>query len=139
MIRKIDKKEIELLLKIKEEFNKEYKIQKKSKTFILKEFKDYLEKGNIFIEEIKNKIVGYLIGTIEKNNYENFGYIEEIFISKDFRKKGISTKLKNEFIKVLKSKKIKLCRIEVSPKNKAKKVYKKWGFKIEKYRMGLKI
>lgn len=139
MIRKIDKKEIELLIKIKEEFNKEYKIQKKSKTFILNEIKDYLEKGNIFIEEINNKIVGYLIGTIEKNPYESFGYIEEIFVLKEFRKKGISTKLKNEFIKFLKSKKIKLCRIEVSPKKEAKNIYEEWGFKIEKYRMGLKI
>ena len=138
-INEIEEKEIDLLVPIKEDFNKEYKIEKKSKKFILKEFKNYIKKGKIFIAVIEKKIIGYLAGTIEKNFYESFGYIEEVFVSKNFRKKGISTELKNSFIKFLKSKKIKLCRIEVSPKNKAKKVYKKWGFKIEKYRMGLKI
>ena len=86
---------------------------------------------------IDSKIIGYLAGIIEEDLYERFGHIGEVFISKNFRNKGISTKLKDKFIEFLKSKKINLCRIDVNQNNLAKEAYKKWGFKIDKYRMSL--
>ena len=84
-------------------------------------------------------IVGYLCGIVEEDLYEKFGHIGEIFVSKNFRDKGVSIKLKDKFIDFLKSEGVNLCRIDVNPDNPAQEVYKKWGFKIDKYRMSLKI
>jgi len=39
----------------------------------------------------------------------------------------------------LKKKNIVVCRIDVNIENPAQETYKKWGFKIDKYRMGLKL
>jgi len=88
---------------------------------------------------LNSKLIGYLAGTAEEDLYERFGYIGEVFVSKEFRNKGIATKLKDKFIEFLKSKKITLCRIDVSPDNLAQEAYKKWGFKIDKYRMSLRF
>lgn len=138
-IKIIKESEIDLLIPIKEEFNKDYGISEKSKDFILKELKNYVVNGAIIVALEGSESRGYLSGLIEENEYEKTGYIGEIFVLKDYRGMGLSTKLKDKFIEFLKSKKIEICRIEVNPNNIAQEVYKKWGFKIDKYRMGLKI
>lgn len=138
-IRFAGKEDINLLISIKQEFNKDYGISEKSEDFIKNEFEDYLNKGCIILAIENSKIIGYLAGMIEEDLYERSGHIGEVFISKEFRNKGISTNLKDKFIEFLKSKKINLCRIDVNPNNPAKEVYKKWSFKIDKYRMSLKF
>ncbi|HGJ64169.1 TPA: GNAT family N-acetyltransferase [bacterium] len=138
-IRLARKEEIELFISIKQEFNRDYGVSEKSESFIIKEFEDYINRGCIVVAIIDSKIIGYLAGIIEEDLYERFGYIGEVFISKNFRNKGISTKLKDKFIEFLKSKNINLCRIDVNPDNPAQEVYKKWGFKIDKHRMSLKF
>jgi len=105
----------------------------------LEEFKDYLNKGAIVTAITNNKIIGYLSGIIEEDLYERIGHIGEVFVLREFRNKGVSTKLKDKFIEFLKLKNISICRIDVNPDNSAHEVYKKWGFKIDKYRMSLKI
>lgn len=136
-IRLARKEDRNLFIPIKQEFNEKYGISKKSKNFIIKEFENYITKGCIVLAVHDFKIIGYLAGIVEKDLYERFGYIGEIFVSKNFRNKGISTKLKDKFIEFLKSKKINLCRIDVNPDNFAQEIYKKWGFKIDKHRMSL--
>ncbi len=69
--------------------------------------------------------MGYLAGIIEEDLYDRFGHIGEVFVSKSFRNKGISTKLKERFVEFLKSKNINLCRIDVNPDNPAQDAYKK--------------
>ncbi len=137
--RQAKKQDFELFLPVKKEFCTDYGISGKSKGFILKEFLEYFEKGAIFLAVEKDKVVGYLLGTIEKDLYEEFGYIGEIFVTKVYRGKGVSTKLKDKFIGFLKLKNISKCRIEVSPENSALKKYMKWGFKVDKYRMEIKL
>ncbi len=137
-IRLAVKKDFDKFLPIKEEFFREYCVSKKTKKFILKEFGDFLGEGVIVAEE-NSKIIGYLLGEVEDNSYEKFGYISEIFVVKTFRGKGIATKLKDRFLDVLRKNKINLCRIEVNPENTARDSYKKWGFKIDKLRMSLKF
>jgi len=137
-IRLATQEDFEQFLPLKEEFFKEYGISKESKKFILEEFKEYL-KHIIIVALEDNKIIGYLCGIIEENLYEKFGDLGEIFVKKEFRRKGISTKLKDKFIEFLKSKGITLCRIEVNPDNPAQEVYRKWGFKIDKFRMSLRF
>ena len=131
------KEDIGLFMTIKQEFNEDYGVSEKLESFIIEEFEDYLNKGCIVVAIIDSKIIGYLAGIIEEDLYERFGHIGEVFISENFRNKGISTKLKDKFIEFLKSKKINLCRIDVNPNNSAQEAYKKWGFKIDKYRMSL--
>ncbi|MDI3544359.1 MAG: hypothetical protein PWQ28_640 [Candidatus Woesearchaeota archaeon] len=137
-IRLATKTDLKSLISIKQEFNEEYGISK-SNSFISRELSNYLGKGIIIIAESDSKIVGYLAGIIEKNLYETTGYIEEIFVSKPFRHRGISTRLKDRFIEFLKSKGICICRIDVNPDNPALAIYKKWGFNIDKYRMSLRF
>ena len=138
-IRLANKEDFKLFVPIKREFNKEYRISEKSEKFILDEFEDYLNKGTILVAIVDSKIIGYLAGIIEENLYEKFGYVGEVFVSKEFRNKGISTKLKDKFIVFLKEKNVNLCRIDVKPDNPSQEAYKKWGFKLDKYRMSLNL
>ncbi|MCL5018548.1 MAG: GNAT family N-acetyltransferase [Candidatus Pacearchaeota archaeon] len=131
--------DFEQFLPIKEEFFREYNISKKSEKFILEEFKEYLLKGAIVLAIENREIIGYLAGEIEDTPYEKFGYISEVFVKKEYRGKGVSTKLKDIFLEFLRKKGITICRIEVNPDNPAQEVYKKWGFKIDKYRMSIKF
>jgi len=121
-IRLVRKEDINLFIFTKQEFNE-----------------DYIDKGCIVVVIIESKIIGYLAGIIEEDMYERFGHIGEIFVSKKFRNKGISTKLKDRFIEYLKSKNIHLCRIDVNLDNPAQETYKKWGFNVDKYRMSLRF
>ena len=58
------------------------------------------------------------------------GYIENIIISKNFRKQGYFSKFMEEFIKYLKTKNIRYCALHVDLNNKlAVKAYKKYNFK----------
>ncbi len=138
-IRLVRKEDINLFIFTKQEFNEDYGVSKKSEDFIRKEFEDYIDKGCIVVVIIESKIIGYLAGIIEEDMYERFGHIGEIFVSKKFRNKGISTKLKDRFIEYLKSKNIHLCRINVNLDNPAQETYKKWGFNVDKYRMSLRF
>lgn len=138
-IRLATKKDFEKFLTIKEEFIEDYSISKKTKEFIKEEFNEYLKNGAIILAIENNIIISYLTGEINKNPYETIGYISEIFVKKEYRSKGISTKLKDKFLEFLKEKDIRICRIDVNPNNPAQEAYKKWGFKIDKYRMSLEI
>ena len=138
-IRLATKKDLKDFYEIKKEFNEGYGISEKSKKFITEEFNDYLTKGSIVVAILDSEIIGYLAGIVEEDLYEKVGHIGEVFISKKFRNKGISTNLKDKFIDFLQSKKISVCRIDVNPNNPAQEAYKKWGFKIDKYRMSLKL
>jgi len=138
-IRLAKKEDVNLFIPIKQEFNEEYGVSEKSEDFIIEEFEDYLNKGCIVLAITNSKIAGYLCGIIEEDLYEKFGHIGEVFVSKEFRNKGISTKLKDRFIEVLKAKNINLVRIDVNPDNPAREAYKKWGFKIDKHRMSLEF
>lgn len=138
-IRLANKEDLKLFIPIKRDFNEEYGISENSENFIKEEFEDYLNKGCTVFAIVDSKIIGYLSGIIEEDMYEMFGHIGEVFVSKEFKGKGISTKLKDKFLEFLKSKNINLCRIDVNPDNPAQEAYKKWGFKIDKYRMSLKL
>jgi ribosomal protein S18 acetylase RimI-like enzyme len=139
MIKFAEKKDKDIFIPIKKEFFGDYGIMNKSVDFILEEFKDYLQRGVVILAIENKKVIGYISGLIESNSYEKFGYIEEVFVKQKYRKKGISSQLKDKFLEFLKSKDVILCRIDVNPDNPAQETYKKWGFKIDKHRMSLNI
>jgi ribosomal protein S18 acetylase RimI-like enzyme len=132
-------KDFEFFKEIKKEFHKDYAVFEKDDEFILEEFKDYLGNGAIILAYDKTKPLGYICGIIEEDMYEKTGHIGEVFVLKEYRGKGISSILKDKFLEFLKSKGISICRIDVNPDNPAQEAYKKWGFKIDKYRMSLSI
>ena len=131
-------------LKLKREEEKDYsefigkKIPHPKDTVLKKEFKEALSSKNhvILVIERNNRLIGYIHGMYYTNPYSKWGYVEDIFVLKDFRRKGIATALVKEFIKILKKKGYNKLRLSVNTKNfRAIKFYKKLGFEISHYDM----
>ena len=105
---------------------------------IFQDIKDYISEQNrllmILVDE--DKIVGFIFGSLKRNkNYtiKNYGAIDELYIIPKMRGMGLSSKLKDEFIKWFTERKRGkgVVILYVMPKNKiAQKAYKKWGFKV---------
>ena len=135
-IRKAKKEDFRQYLRLKKQSLNEYsnlvneKI-KRTNNNIKKEFDGFFsskKKFLLFVEK-DNEIKGYLIGNTMCSDYQTFGYIDDIFVSKNFRKEGAAKKLIEEFIKILKRNKIKKCRLCVNIKNnKAIRLYRNMWF-----------
>jgi len=108
---------------------------------IKKEFDEFSQsKNKILIIAKDSETKGYLIGSLLINAYTKTGYIDDVFVSANFRGKGIGKKLISEFKIILRKKHIKKMRLGVNPKNKnAIKLYKKLRFKITHYEMEKKL
>lgn len=142
-IRKATKKDFEDYLRLKIEDVTAYskiikrKLKIPSKEFVKKEFNESIENKNsiiLFVEE--REVFGYLAGNFLKNSWNNFGYIGDIFIVSNLRKKGLGTKLMREFERICKKKNLEEIRLDVSIKNKeAISLYKKEKFEIIKYNL----
>ncbi len=141
-IRKAKKEDFDDYLNLKRLEEKDYsKITKQKITYpednvIKKEFNNAIKsRKHLILFAIEDKkIVGYLHGTFFSNPYRKGGYIEDIFVIKEFRRKGFAKKMINEFIKILKNKGYKKIHLSVNTKNtNAIKLYKKLGFEIYHY------
>jgi ribosomal protein S18 acetylase RimI-like enzyme len=118
--RKISLNHSELIKKIKKEFNNLIRIPKRF----------------LFLAKENGQIIGFIIGTKLKNAFQSQGYVDDIYISEKFRRKGIASKLINYFILKMKLEGIKKFRLGVDIKNKpAINLYKNLGFKITQYEM----
>jgi ribosomal protein S18 acetylase RimI-like enzyme len=145
--RKAKKQDFDQYLKLKRQSTKEYsKLIGEKITFtdkqVKKEFNEFFSSGKRFLLIAKEdkRIIGYLIGTIVGREYQLMGYIDDIFVLKNFRNKKIGICLIKEFIEILKQNRIRKCRLGVNLKNKkAIHLYKKLGFKIKHYEMDKKI
>ena len=110
------------------------KTNKESFNEIKKDFNKYLssEKLILLVFEDSNKIVAYLNGSLEKSH----ATIDYLFVDKGYRRKGIGESIINGFLNLLKSKKIKTCRLKVNIQNDvAIKCYRKFGLEISNYEM----
>ncbi len=141
-IKKATKKDFKEYLKMKREEEKDLskragrKINYPKNSILKKQFKKSLfsKKDLILVVEENNKLIGYIHGSYFKNPYELGGYVEDIFVLKEFRRRGIAKGLINEFIKILKKKKYRIIQLSVNVKNKnAIKLYEKLGFWIYHY------
>jgi ribosomal protein S18 acetylase RimI-like enzyme len=146
-IRKASKKDSKEYLDLRKEnlneysktIRKEIKISEKK---IKQEFKEIFSdtKKNLIVLEKDKKLRGYFIGSLLINPWKEMGYLDDIFVQKNFRRNGFGTLLIKEFVKTLKSKKINTLRLGVNLKNKvALKMYNKIGFKITHYEMDKEI
>ena len=96
------------------------------------------KKNIIFIAEDGCESAGYINGSILKNIWQESGYINDLFVTKNFKRKGIGTHLIKTFIEYLKMRKIKKCKLGVNIKNtNAISLYNKLGFKTDHYEMSL--
>ncbi len=112
------------------------------KRILKREFKDALNsiKKFLLIAEEDKEIIGYLEGVQIIDNYQKTGYIYDIFILKEYRKKRFAIDLIGKFTNLLKKRKIHKIKLGVNPKNKrALNLYRKLGFKIAHYEMEKKI
>lgn len=98
--------------------------------------KDYVNaiKNNFcFVALVDGKIVGYIVGYIQKpETYRNIGKLAELdnmSILREYRSKGIGSKLVKEFKKWAKSNGVDRLRVTASVRNlKAIKFYRREGF-----------
>lgn len=99
--------------------------------FILKNIKS--KNSIVMYAEENGKPAGYCLAYIKKNipiyKINKLGYLSDIFVRKNFRKLGISSKMKDESFKWFVKKGVKYVSIIVYKGNKARVVYKHWGFK----------
>ena len=145
-IRKATKKDLKEYIKIKEGSLKEYSKLAGHKITLSKN-----KIKNELFESVKNpkrlilfsegkEISGYIVGSFIKSDYSSMGCIDDLFVLRKFRKKGIALKLIKEFMKLSKKDKIKIIRLGVKINNKpAIKLYKKLGFEIKHYEMDKKL
>ena len=109
---------------------------------IKKEFDRTLssKEDNLIFAEFNDVVIGYLHGKLKQNYWSSGGSIEYLFVSKKFRRRGIATKLINEFVSLMKKKNFVKVTLMVNLKNKnAEKLYKKLGFEITNYVMRKKL
>jgi ribosomal protein S18 acetylase RimI-like enzyme len=146
-IRKAGKRDLKEFHKLKKESVIDYSklLKEKIKLHdkdIKKEFNEFSSSNKkvLLIPEVNGQVIGFLTGSLILNYYKKIGYIDDLFVSKNFRGKNIGTLLIKEFMNILKKKKIMKCKLGVHIKNKkALKLYKKFGFKIYHYDMEKKI
>jgi len=135
LIEKKDFKAVEELIKsFYREVHTEKSISKEIITKTIDELCSFPEKGSIYVFEMQNVIVGYMIliyyWSMEFGG--NIVFIDEIFISPSYRNKNIGS----NFLKTIIDRHIKsfiAIQLEVSPSNyKAQKFYEKNGFSYMK-------
>ncbi|MFH2027822.1 MAG: GNAT family N-acetyltransferase [Nanoarchaeota archaeon] len=89
---------------------------------------------SVFIAKENTKIIGMIVGKIYRSlkiaGYERCGHISNLYIEKDFRKKGISKKLVDELTDWFKKRDVKKLTLELYENNNpAINLYHNLGFK----------
>jgi ribosomal protein S18 acetylase RimI-like enzyme len=130
--------------------NKHYRplsSKKASRSFFKKELSKRISyPGELFFHfaTIEKKPIGYIYGYIVNMppifKIGKVCYLDKMMVSKEFRGKGIGNLLTSNFLKWSRNKGAKLCQLNVSSVNKKTlSIYKKWGFKIDQYRLFKKL
>ena len=101
---------------------------------ILNNFKNQ-KHSRFLIAEEESKIVGYIIGVVDKNPnrvMKKSGHIKSFFVSEKSREKGVGKKLYLSLVDWFKKQKCDHLELDVFDGNeKTISMYKKWGFKDE--------
>ncbi len=100
--------------------------------------------GVVFIAKENDEIVGYALifikGEIPIYKNKKIGCASDLYIKKNFRNKGISSKLRDKSFAWFKGKGINFVSAPIYPDNKfAHSLFKKWGFFDYKIEMRKKI
>jgi len=121
-IRKVRKEDIEDLVKLDREANKEIAWWNPLKK---KDFLKFLKNKNcLYVAERDNKVVGYQSAKKEGKIL----ILEDIYVKKEFRNKKIATSLIKEII--LGNKKSGIAQIKFNCPERLRKFYENLGFKV---------
>jgi GNAT superfamily N-acetyltransferase len=100
------------------------------------------EDTKVFIAIDKHKIIGYAMAMIRKSipwKRERYGFIEEMFITADYRRHGAGTKIVKAIIEWFKAEKLDMVELTVAAKNTVGySFWKKHGFKDYLHNLYLK-
>ena len=96
------------------------------------------------VAENDGVIVGLMLGTINSDydyfKEKNYADLCVLYVHPNYHKQGIATKLKAEFIKFAKEKGYNKFVIGILKENyNARKVYERWGGKLDDYSQGFKM
>jgi predicted GNAT family acetyltransferase len=121
-IRGAKKSDVEKLVAIDKISNKEIKWwQPLSKSDFLKILKC---KNLLYVVEEKEEIIAYLSGAIKGSKL----ILENVFVKKEFRKKGIAKKLIKKFLSNWKNKNMKAIRLDCP--ERLRDFYERLGFRV---------
>lgn len=116
----------------------------------VKNFADWASKnirgrtGRVYIAEVDGKPAGYSLISIRIRppiaRLRRLGYIDDLFVKKEYRGLGISSKLKDEATRWFRKKGIRHVALVVGKGNEpAHSIYEKWGFFDYHVEMRMKI
>lgn len=77
----------------------------------------------VLVAEVKKEIAGFLIA--ESWESKRYSYLNDLYVVKSFRKKGIAYLLMNEYEKICKNKKMRNIIYLVNTKNKKMQIFSK--------------
>jgi len=87
----------------------------------------------LLIAEENKQETGFIWSTFVQYGISKFGYIEDLYVKKEFRNKGIAGSLVKSTMKKFKELKVETVFVSTKKENKnAIKLYKKLGFKLSK-------
>ena len=144
-IRKMRKGDIEKVAKLHNELNMfENKWAPLSNEFLKLKTSLRIVKGclkhklnKIIVAEDKGEIIGFILYNIRPKGKlfkEDYIYIEDLYISEEYRKKGVAKKLMKEIEKIAKIKKIYILRVGSDIRNRtANSMYNKLNYDKEGY------
>lgn len=115
--------------------------ENKIKNFNAKELND--ETHICLVAENDNQIVAVMLGTTDSHylhfKEQGYGDLCVLYVHPDFQGKGIAAKLKTKFVEFAKEKGFNKFVIGVLKDNHvARKVYERWGGKLDNYTQGYK-
>lgn len=88
-------------------------------------------KSLLFLAEEDEKDVGFIWGTFINYGISKYGYIDELFVKKEFRRKGIATSLVKTILEEFRKLKAWTVFVSTSEENRwVKTFYIKYGFKL---------
>jgi ribosomal protein S18 acetylase RimI-like enzyme len=120
--------------KIDPKYYKSGKERKKSdKKLLIKYFSKKRKNRKILVAKVKNEIVGFIIGGIQKSppycKETKVGIIYRFYVKKNFQRKRIGKLLVEALSNWFKKRKIKFVEVEADSRNKIGiKAYRKYGF-----------
>jgi GNAT superfamily N-acetyltransferase len=133
-IRRATKKDLKELAPLfrKETYQKPYN-EKWTVQGSLKKVAIYLKENIVFVAEQDSRMVGFAVGHTYLFHDGMNGFIDEFFVAKDYRGKGIESALLKSIEKYFKKKGVVAISLGTFKKARACKFYKKLGYKPENY------
>ena len=111
--------------------------------------REFLEKliadKQIYVAKLDNKIIGYLIFMIKEQNnpimkFKKYLIIDTICVDKNYRKKGIGTRILEYANNIAKKYNCTDLQLNVNPENiDAIKLYEKFGFNVKGISYSIKV